>query len=89
MNITYDTITVGFLLSVPVIVALYHLMVVTIAHAINDVLNDYREPITFSRPKKSVMLVQVNPSFVYKSYTATPIVEREMVYKSYQVEALV
>jgi hypothetical protein len=88
MNITYESITVGFLLSVPVIVALYHLIAVTIAYAINDVLNDYRDPITFSRPKKKVMLIQVKPSFIFKSYTVTPIPEREMVYKSYTAESI-
>jgi len=89
MNITYESITVGFLLSVPVIVALYYMMVITVAHAISDVMSDYREPVKFSVPKRPVMLVEMHPSFVMKSYEVTSMPEQKMTYKSYQVEALV
>lgn len=72
--------SIGFLLSVIMLVVLYEMMAISIMALILDVISDYRKPITFKTP--TLIFKTIPSTLTYKEYQTW----NQDEYNEYEVE---
>lgn len=85
---TYNSIPVGAVLALPVMIALYHMMAVAVAYWAKDILADYQEPVSFARPDMTILVEMHQSVMIHREYQVFDLPVRPMEYREYQVTSL-